>query len=85
MQGTQVWSLVWEDPTCFRATKPVHHSYCVAQLLKPACRRACALQQEKHHNEKPLQPPQLESTLSLLQLEKAHVQQEDPVQPKISK
>ena len=85
MQGTQVWSLVWEDPTCFRATKPVHHSYCVPQRLKPACLRACTCQPEKHHNKKPVQPSQLESTPSLLQLEKACVQQEDPVQPKISK
>ena len=27
MQGTWVWSLVWEDPTCHRATKPVNHNY----------------------------------------------------------
>ena len=27
MQGTQVRSLVWEDPTCLGATKPVHHNY----------------------------------------------------------
>ena len=27
MQGILVRSLVWEDPTCHRATKPVHHSY----------------------------------------------------------
>ena len=27
MQGTQVRSLVWEDPTCHEATKPVHHKY----------------------------------------------------------
>ena len=28
MQGTWVWSLVWElDPTCHRAAKPVSHSY----------------------------------------------------------
>ena len=27
MQGTQVRALVWEDPTCCRATKPVHHNY----------------------------------------------------------
>ena len=49
MQGTQVRSLVREDPTCHGATKPVHHNYwaCtleltshsywarVPQLLKP--------------------------------------------------
>ena len=27
MQGTQVRVLVWEDPTCRRATKPMHHNY----------------------------------------------------------
>ena len=27
MQGTRVRALVWEDPTCQGATKPVHHSY----------------------------------------------------------
>ena len=27
MQGTQVRALVREDPTCHRATKPVHHNY----------------------------------------------------------
>ena len=27
MQGTRVWALVREDPTCHGATKPVHHSY----------------------------------------------------------
>ena len=27
MQGTRVRALVQEDPTCFRATKLVHHNY----------------------------------------------------------
>ena len=27
MQGTQVQALVWEDPTCRGATKPVCHNY----------------------------------------------------------
>ena len=35
MQGAQVWSLGWEDPTCCRATKPVHHNYW-ACTLEPA-------------------------------------------------
>ena len=26
-QGTQVQALVWEDPTCRGATKPVRHNY----------------------------------------------------------
>ena len=27
MQGTRVRALVWEDPTCCGATKPVCHNY----------------------------------------------------------
>ena len=34
VQGTRVRvrALVWEDPTCRRATKPVHHNYRVQVL-----------------------------------------------------
>ena len=32
MQGTQVRSLVREDPTCHGATKPVHHNYWACTL-----------------------------------------------------
>ena len=27
LQGTRVRALVWEDPTCRRATKPMRHNY----------------------------------------------------------
>ena len=27
MQGTRVWALVWEDPTCCGTAKPVRHNY----------------------------------------------------------
>ena len=27
MPGTQVRALVWEDPTCRTATKPLRHNY----------------------------------------------------------
>ena len=61
MQGTRVLSLVREDPTGRRATKPVHHNYWACalepashQLLSPCptttealVPRARALQQEK--------------------------------------
>ena len=41
MQGTQVRALVWEDPTCRRAARPVSHNYW-------ACASgACAPQQER--------------------------------------
>ena len=68
MQGTRVWALVQEDPTCRGAAKPVHHSYwacaqepashnywaCVLQLLKAArLEPVPALQQEKPRNENP--------------------------------
>ena len=59
VQGTRVWCLVWEDSTWCGATK-AH----VPQLLKPACSRARALQQESS----PLSP----------QLEKTHAQQWRP-------
>ena len=38
MQGTRVWALLWEDPACRGATKPMCHNYWahVPQLLKPA-------------------------------------------------
>ena len=77
MQGTQVWSLVWEDPTCLRAIKPMGHN-CWAQgsqLLKPTRPRACAPQQDV--------PPkweahvlQLESSPLWPQLEKSWEQQQ---------
>ena len=56
MQGTRVRALVWEDPTCRGATKPVRHSYGarVPQLWSPCATttearvpRARAPQQEK--------------------------------------
>ena len=67
MQETRVRALVWENPTCHGATKPVSHNYWACalepashnywihapQLLKPAHPRAHALQQEK--------PPQWEA------------------------
>ena len=67
MQGTQVRSLVREDPTCCRATKPVHHNYLACaleptshnywahapQLLKPACLEPVLHNKRGHCNEKP--------------------------------
>ena len=32
MQGTPIESLVWEDPTCHRATKAMHHNYGASSL-----------------------------------------------------
>ena len=75
VQGTQVWSLVCEDPTCHRATKPESHSH-----WSP-CSGACALQ-----GEKPPQwgghTPQLENSPHSWRPEQCS--KEGPVQPKIS-
>ena len=37
MQGTQVRSLVWEDCTCYGATKSVHHNYWTCALEPGSC------------------------------------------------
>ena len=56
MQGTQVWSLVWEDPTCCRAPKPMCHNYW-ACALEPVCHNywACAPRAPAPQQEKPPQ------------------------------
>ena len=67
MQGTRVWALVREDPTCRRATKPLHHNYSacaleptshnywahVPELLKPPCLEPVLCNKRSHRNEKP--------------------------------
>ena len=67
MQGTWVWALVGEDPTCRRATKLMCHNYwacalepachnCwahVPQLLKPACLEPLLHNRRSHRSEKP--------------------------------
>ena len=67
MQGTRVRALVWEDPTCRRATKPVRHNSwaCalepashnywvqVLQPLKPAYLEPMLRNKRSHRNEKP--------------------------------
>ena len=54
MQGTRVRALVWEDPTCRGATKPVCHSYWarVPQLLKPTRLEPVLRNKRSHRNEK---------------------------------
>ena len=49
MQGTPVWFLVQEDPTCHRTTKPPVPLLlaCIQQLVKFVCPRARVPQQEK--------------------------------------
>ena len=67
MQGTWVRTLVWEDPTCRGATRPVRHNYwaCalepashnywahVPQLLKPTHLEPMLRNKRSHSKEKP--------------------------------
>ena len=67
MQGTWVRSLVWEDPTCCGATKPMCHNYwawalepashnywaCMPQLLKPTRLEPVLRKKRSHCDEKP--------------------------------
>ena len=67
MQGTWVWALVREDPTCRGATKPVRHNHWACalepeshnywahepQLLKPARLEPMLHKKRSHRNEKP--------------------------------
>lgn len=52
--------LVWENATCHGATEPKHHNYWACarpqkpQLLKPTCPTACAPQQKKLLQWKPV-------------------------------
>ena len=43
VQGTQVQSLVWEDSTCHKATKPTHHRARMTQSLCSATGEATAM------------------------------------------
>ena len=68
MQGTRVWALVREYPTCLRATKPVRRNYwaCtlepvshnywahVPQLLKPVRLEPVLRNKRSHCNERPI-------------------------------
>ena len=67
IQGTWVWSLVREDPTCCRATKPM-----CPQLLRPTHPKACAPQQEK--------PPQWEARTPQLESSPVCHKQRKPTQ-----
>lgn len=54
MQGTQIRSLVWKDPTCRGAPKPVGHNYWnyVPRACAPMKRSPRSLQLETQHSQK---------------------------------
>ena len=95
MQGTWVWALVWEDPTCHGATKPMHHN-CWACTLEPEPQllntrattteahtpRAHALQQEKPLQWEALTLQRRVAPARRNQRKPVH-SNKDPMQPKI--
>ena len=71
MQGTRVRALVWEDPTCHGATRPVSHNYW-------ACASgACAPQQERPRQWE-ARAPRWRVAAGSPQLEKALAQKRRP-------
>ena len=80
VQGTQVQSLAWEDPTCCGAAKPERYNYWSPCTESP---QHAPHKKRSHCNEKPWHSQELEGSPLSQQLDKAWVQQEDPVQPKI--
>ena len=51
VQGIWVQSLVWEDPTCLRATKPMYHNYQASALEPVLCnKRSHRSKKPSHHN-----------------------------------
>ena len=55
MQGTQVWSLAWEDPACLRAIKPMGHNWWAEchncrspHALEPVLHNRRCLRSDKH-------------------------------------
>ena len=85
MQGSQVWSLIWEDPTYLGAAKHVHQNYwahvpepvsCHYWALAP---RAFAPQQEKPPLWEALTPPGRIAPLTATR--KNLCSNKDPAQP----
>ena len=76
VQGTRVRALVWEDPTCRRATKPVSHNYW-------ACASgACAPQRARQWETR---APRWRVAPARHSWRKSSHRNEDPTQPKINK
>ena len=98
MQGTRVQSLVREDSTCRRATRPVcrlywdgalepashNHQAYVLQLLKPANLEPVLCNKRSHFNEQPKRRHQEQSPLIPTREKPAHGN-EDPAQPEKTK
>ena len=83
MQGTRVRALVQEDPTCCKATKPVHHNYWACSLepashnyWSPHTESPCSAMREATAVKSPC--TSTKSSPCSPQLEKARAQQRRP-------
>ena len=76
MQGTQVWSLVWKDPTSRGAAKPVCCNY-----WSPSNLETTLCKERSHCNEKPSHRNE-EQHPGMLQLGKSLYGNKNPAQPK---
>ena len=87
MQEIQVRSLVWEDPTCCRATKPMRHNILASRshnYWSPHALGPMVYNKRSHCNLKPSHHNWRVAPISL-QLEKSPWSNHDPAQPKIAK
>ena len=66
MQGTRVWALVWEDPTCRGANRPVSHNYwaCASGACAPPTREATIVRGPHTVMKSGPRLPQLEKALA---------------------
>ena len=78
MKGTRVQALVWEDPTCRGATKPVSHNYWACASGACAPQRERPRQWEAH-------APRWRVAPARHNWRKPSHRNEDPTQPKINK
>ena len=78
MQGTRVRALVWEDPTCRGATRPVSHNYW-------ACASGACAPQEERPRQWEARAPRWRVAPTCRNWRKPSHRNEDPTQPKINK
>ena len=78
MQGTRVRALVWEDPTCRGATRPVSHNYW-------ACASGASAPQQERPRQWEAHAPRWRVAPACRNERKPSHRNEDPTQPKINK
>ena len=86
VQGTRALSLIWEDPACRRATKPLRHDYWASAAEPRAATAEARMPGAWAPREKPPPwDPRTQSSLCVPPLEEAHAQQSRPLTAKNNK